>query len=44
VLDISNLDYESLPSRYQEKFISDIIARVGYGADISAYDRKFMLK
>ncbi len=44
ILDISHLDYSELPSRYQDKFISDIIARVGTGADITGYDRKFIIK
>jgi murein DD-endopeptidase MepM/ murein hydrolase activator NlpD len=44
VLDTSILDYANLPSRYQDKFISDIIARVGTGVDLGAYDRKFIIK
>lgn len=44
LLDISHLDYDNLPSRYQDKFISDIVSRVGSGADISWYDRKFIIK
>ena len=44
VLDISILDYSNLPSRYQDKFISDIVERVGTWADLSWYDRKFVIK
>jgi murein DD-endopeptidase MepM/ murein hydrolase activator NlpD len=44
VLDISKLDYESIPSRYQDKFISDIIARSGTGTDISWYERRFIIQ
>ena len=44
VMDISVLAYEEMPLRYQDKYVSDIIARVGTGADISGYDRKFIIK
>ncbi len=44
VLNTSILDYSNLPSRYQDKFIADIIERVGSGVDISEYDRRFIIK
>ncbi|GAB0174794.1 MAG: hypothetical protein HHAS10_06730 [Candidatus Altimarinota bacterium] len=44
ILDISKLDYSRLPTRYQEKFISDIVARVGSKADLSPYERKFRME
>jgi hypothetical protein len=44
VLDTSLLDYANLPSRYQDKFIADIVARIGTGVDLSSYDRKFIIK
>jgi murein DD-endopeptidase MepM/ murein hydrolase activator NlpD len=44
ILDISKLDYEDIPSRYQDKFISDIIARSGTGTDISWFERRFIIK
>lgn len=43
-LDLSVLDYASLPTRYQDKFISDIIEHAGDNADISQYERKFVMK
>jgi hypothetical protein len=44
VVDISVLDYANLPTRYQDKFIEDIIARVGSKVDTSQYERKFTMK
>jgi murein DD-endopeptidase MepM/ murein hydrolase activator NlpD len=44
VLDISQLDYTLLPARYQDKFITDIVGRAGTWADLSQYDRKFIIK
>jgi hypothetical protein len=44
VLDISLLDYENIPSRYQDKYIADIIARAGTGVDTSEYDRRFIIE
>ena len=44
VLDISLMDYSDLPARYQEKYISDIVARSGTGTDTSQYERKFLMK
>jgi murein DD-endopeptidase MepM/ murein hydrolase activator NlpD len=43
VLDVSRLDYSILPSRYQDKFISDIVAKFGSGVDTSGYDRRFII-
>lgn len=44
VLDSSILEYSNLPSRYQDKFIADIVERIGTGANLSGYDRKFIIK
>ena len=44
VLDISILDYATLPTRYQDKFIEDIVARVGEKVNIEQYERKFVMK
>lgn len=44
ILDISKLDYAHLPTRYQEKFINDIVARVWSKADLSPYERKFRME
>lgn len=44
LLDISLLDYANLPTKYQDKFIEDIIARAWAKADISQYERKFTMK
>ena len=43
-LDLSLLDYASLPTRYQDKFVEDIIALAGEDADLSQYERKFVMK
>lgn len=44
VLDTSILEYTSLPSRYQDKFISDIITHSGPTVDTSEYARTFVIK
>ena len=44
VLDTASLVYSELPTRYQEKYISDIVERSGTGTDISSYERKFLMK
>lgn len=44
VLSIATIDYESLPSKYQEKFLEDYLFLHGSGSDISSYERKFLLK
>ena len=41
---VADLDYADLPTRYQDKFISDIIEKSGTGVDTSAYQRKFVIK
>ncbi len=41
---IADLTYEDLPSRYQDKFITDLIEKSGTGTDTSAYQRKFVIK
>lgn len=43
-LNMSGIDYTSIPSRYQDKFINDYIENTGTGADTSKYERKFILK
>jgi hypothetical protein len=43
-LDISYLDYKNLLSKYQDKFIDDLTRRLGPGADLSPYERKFIIK
>lgn len=43
-MDISGIDYENMPTRYQDKFISDFIAGSGTGVDTSRYERKFILR
>ena len=44
VLSLSPVDYESLPSRYQEKFLTDMVESFGTGADLSGYEVRFSLK
>lgn len=44
LLDTSLLEYGDLPTRYQDKFVADIVARVGTGVDLSVYDRKFIIR
>lgn len=43
-MDISGIDYENMPTRYQDKFIEDFIQGSGTGADTSQYERKFILR
>ena len=43
-MSIADLTYEDLPSRYQDKFITDLIEKSGTGTDTSAYQRKFVIK
>ncbi|MFZ2256191.1 MAG: M23 family metallopeptidase [Patescibacteria group bacterium] len=43
-MDISGIDYENMPTRYQDKFINDFIAGSGTGADLSKYERKFIIR
>lgn len=43
-LDISSLDYENLPARYQDKYISDIVERYWSGTDTSGYERTFIIR
>jgi len=44
VISLAPVDYESLPSRYQEKFLNDMVESFGSGADLSGYEVKFSLK
>jgi murein DD-endopeptidase MepM/ murein hydrolase activator NlpD len=43
-MDISGIDYENMPTRYQDKFITDFIEGYGSGADTSKYERKFIIR
>lgn len=43
-MNISGIDYGSMPTRYQDKFISDFVELTGSGADTSAYERKFIIR
>lgn len=40
----ANIDYESLPTRYQDKFIADLIEKSGSGTDVSQYQSKFVIR
>ena len=42
-LSLASLDFNSLATRYDDKFISDIIEKSGSGADTSKYPRKFII-
>lgn len=44
VLSLAGIDYEGLPSKYQEKFLQDIVESFWTGADLSGYEVKFSLK
>lgn len=44
VLDISQIAYEALPVRYQDKFLTDMSERVGVKAPEKAYERTFVLR
>lgn len=43
VLNISSLNYSELPSRYQDKFIGDIVELSGTGTSTDQYVRKFYI-
>lgn len=43
-MNISGIDYEKMPTRYQDKFIADFIESTGSGADTSKYERKFIIR
>jgi murein DD-endopeptidase MepM/ murein hydrolase activator NlpD len=43
-MNISWIDYESMPTRYQDKFIDDFVQSSGTGVDTSQYERKFILR
>jgi murein DD-endopeptidase MepM/ murein hydrolase activator NlpD len=43
-LSIADVDYASLPSLYQQKFISDLVEKSGSGVDTSDYQLRFTLK
>ncbi len=44
VLTTAPIDYGDLPSRYQEKFLDDMVESYGTGKDLSQYELKFTLK
>lgn len=44
VLSLAPIDYENLPSKYQEKFLSDMVESFWTGTDLSGYEVKFSLK
>ncbi len=44
VLNISSIDYATLLSKYQDKFLSDFTEMFGTGVDTSKYERKFILR
>ncbi len=44
VLSLNQIEYPSLPSRYQEKFLGDMVESFWTGRDLSAYEVKFTLK
>lgn len=43
-MNISGIDYETMPSRYQDKFINDFVTGFWTGADTTQYERKFILR
>ena len=43
-MNISGIDYGSMPTRYQDKFISDFVEISGADADTSEYERKFIIR
>lgn len=44
VLSLAPIDYENLPSKYQEKFLADMVESFGTGTDLSGYEVRFSLK
>ena len=44
VLTTTPINYADLPSRYQEKFLDDMVENYGTGKDLSKYELKFTLK
>ena len=44
VLSIASVEYTTLLAKYQDKFIADFTESFGTGADISKYERKFILR
>ncbi len=43
-LTLSDIPFEELPSKYEEKFIDDIIEKSWSGANVQKYKRKFVIK
>ncbi len=44
VISVAPVNYETLPTRYQEKFLTDTVESFGTGANLSGYEVKFTLK
>ncbi len=44
VISLAPVDYESLPTRYQEKFLTDTVESFGTGVNLSGYEVRFTLK
>lgn len=43
-MSLIDIDYPTLPSRYQKKFIDDLIERSGDDADTGGYKLRFSLR
>lgn len=44
VLSLAPIEYENLPSKYQEKFLEDMVESFWTGTDLSGYEVRFSLK
>jgi murein DD-endopeptidase MepM/ murein hydrolase activator NlpD len=43
-LSLADIDFKEIPSKYEWKFITDIIEKSGTGANVEQYKRKFVIK
>jgi hypothetical protein len=43
-LSLADLNYEDLLSKYQDKFITDLVEKLGSSADTKKYQRKFVIQ
>ncbi|MBP9779169.1 peptidoglycan DD-metalloendopeptidase family protein [Candidatus Gracilibacteria bacterium] len=43
-LSLSDVDYEDLPSLYEDKFIADIVETGGESVDVEKYNKKFIIR
>lgn len=43
-LTLADIDYKTIPARYQTKFVNDIVEKTGSGANTSEYKIRFTLK